>query len=375
MLQSMARIAGVAGCTVSLISTFPASDLIQSRSAAGRVAVVSAARANSMVPPIQIAPDDAIRPAVATVSEFAFDASSGEYISDESILKSIDIDECAEPESFALEGYVTSGNETLRTLSKRYSLDPEALALLNGRKADDALPAGTRVSLYRGEITLYTASRGETLEEIARKFGTDALLLTVCNHPRASTMEGGERLFIPQGILEREGEADVEEEVSVSPIVIAPQPQKTEKVAAASRSRRGRFDKVLNFSSRIGWPVSGKLSSRFGWRNHPILNRMRFHSGIDISAPRGAAIRAVAEGRVIYAGWRSGSGRTVVIRHEGNLVSIYAHCSRLSVDAGQHVAKGQTVGRIGSSGLATGNHLHFALERGKTPVNPLKYLR
>ncbi|MBI3892014.1 MAG: M23 family metallopeptidase [Candidatus Wallbacteria bacterium] len=371
----MARIAGVAGCTVSLLSTFPASDLIHARATASKASVSSRAKGGSLEAPIQIAPDAGIRPASASVTEFSFDAGSKEFISDESILKSLQVDDCAEAVSFALEGYVTTGGETLRSLAKRYSLDADALSALNGRKADEQFPSGTRINLYRGDVTLYIAARGETLEEIARKFGTDALLLTVCNHPRCSTMEGGEKLFVPQGILEREGEADIDEPAAASQVVIAAQPQKVEKHEKAAKHRGGRFEKVLNFASHIGWPCQGQLSSRFGWRHHPILNCMRFHSGIDISAPSGSAIRCVAEGRVIYSGWRNGSGRTVVVRHADNMVSIYAHCSRLSVEAGQSVSKGQMVGRIGSSGLSTGSHLHFALERGRTPVNPLKYLR
>jgi murein DD-endopeptidase MepM/ murein hydrolase activator NlpD len=119
----------------------------------------------------------------------------------------------------------------------------------------------------------------------------------------------------------------------------------------------------------------GKISSPFGWRRHPVTRRRDFHTGIDVRAPRGRAIKAAKAGRVEYAGWMGGYGRVVVVRHNDGLSTLYAHCNSLSVRNGQSVSQGQTIASVGTSGRTTGPHLHFEIRQGKSPMNPLKLLR
>jgi murein DD-endopeptidase MepM/ murein hydrolase activator NlpD len=101
------------------------------------------------------------------------------------------------------------------------------------------------------------------------------------------------------------------------------------------------------------------VTSRFGWRIHPITGNRRFHAGTDFGAPEGAPIIAVAAGRVISSGWRGGYGKTVVIEHNGQLQTLYAHMSELLVQEGQEIQQGTIIGRVGSTGNSTGAHLHF----------------
>jgi murein DD-endopeptidase MepM/ murein hydrolase activator NlpD len=101
------------------------------------------------------------------------------------------------------------------------------------------------------------------------------------------------------------------------------------------------------------------VTSRFGWRIHPITGNRRFHAGTDFGAPEGAPIIAVATGRVISSGWRGGYGKTVVIEHNGQLQTLYAHMSELLVQEGQEIQQGTIIGRVGSTGNSTGAHLHF----------------
>lgn len=121
-------------------------------------------------------------------------------------------------------------------------------------------------------------------------------------------------------------------------------------------------------------PVPGQVTSAFGPRTHPILGTVRMHTGIDMSAPYGQAIRAAADGRVILAGGYGGYGNTVMIDHGGGMVTLYAHQSAIRVRYGDVVDAGQTIGESGSTGLATGPHLHFEVRIGGTPVDPLDYL-
>ncbi|OPZ88138.1 MAG: Murein hydrolase activator EnvC precursor [bacterium ADurb.Bin429] len=120
-----------------------------------------------------------------------------------------------------------------------------------------------------------------------------------------------------------------------------------------------------------GLPVNGRVGSRFGMRYHPILKRKRMHTGVDIGAPSGTPIHAAGAGEVIYAGWRGGYGNTVMIDHGRGRVTLYAHMSSIGVRVGRVVSRGQTIGRVGSTGLSTGPHLHYELRINGTPVNPL----
>jgi murein DD-endopeptidase MepM/ murein hydrolase activator NlpD len=116
------------------------------------------------------------------------------------------------------------------------------------------------------------------------------------------------------------------------------------------------------------WPVSGPVTSPFGWRWG------RMHEGIDISAPSGTPIVAAASGTVISAGWLGGYGNLIVIDHGGGLATAYAHMSGYAASSGQPVAQGQTVGFVGSTGNSTGPHLHFEVRVNGFAVDPLGYL-
>ena len=119
-------------------------------------------------------------------------------------------------------------------------------------------------------------------------------------------------------------------------------------------------------------PVKGRITSRFGYRRHPILGGRRFHTGVDIAAPRGTPIRAARGGMVIFAGWLGGYGKCVIIDHGDGYTTLYAHCSSICVSRGQRVSRGQVVGRVGSTGLSTGPHVHFEVRYRGRPVNPLR---
>ena len=120
-------------------------------------------------------------------------------------------------------------------------------------------------------------------------------------------------------------------------------------------------------------PISGaRITSGFGMRRHPVLGYTKMHTGIDFGAPRGTPIRAAGSGTVIFAGWRGGYGRTVMIRHENGYVTLYAHQSRIAkgIRKGVRVNQGQVIGYVGASGRVTGPHLHFEVRIKNRPVNP-----
>lgn len=125
-------------------------------------------------------------------------------------------------------------------------------------------------------------------------------------------------------------------------------------------------------------PCGGRITSYFGYRNHPIYKTRIFHSGVDIGAPMGTPIKAANSGKVIYSGWYSGYGKVVIIDH-GNMngkptTTLYAHQSRIAVSNGQTVSRGSVIGYVGSTGYSTGPHLHFEVRINGKPTNPLNYI-
>ena len=119
---------------------------------------------------------------------------------------------------------------------------------------------------------------------------------------------------------------------------------------------------------RFAWPVRGKLSSRFGRRGG------RPHDGVDIATRKGTQVRAAEAGRVIHSGRLGDYGRVVIIKHAGHYSSVYAHNHRNRVKKGEFVERGEVVAEVGSSGNASGPHLHFEIRRQRRPQDPLQLL-
>lgn len=122
------------------------------------------------------------------------------------------------------------------------------------------------------------------------------------------------------------------------------------------------------------WPVTGRISSGFGYRRHPIFRIIKFHSGLDITCPYGYPIKAADGGVVIDARYWGGYGNTIIIDHGNGTSTLYGHLSRFYVSRGQRINKGQNLGLAGSTGWSTGPHLHFEVRRNGTPVNPVSRL-
>lgn len=121
-------------------------------------------------------------------------------------------------------------------------------------------------------------------------------------------------------------------------------------------------------------PVKGLLTSGFGYRADPFTGRRSFHSGIDIVAPRGQEIRATGDGLVTKAGRDLGLGNAVYVSHGFGIVTRYGHMSKINVDSGQRVQRGDVIGYVGSSGRATSSHLHFEVLLNGATMNPLRLL-
>lgn len=135
-------------------------------------------------------------------------------------------------------------------------------------------------------------------------------------------------------------------------------------------SLSGKFKVRQMFRS----PLGGRLSSFFGNRRHPIFKRRKFHDGLDIASPHGTYIGAARDGEVVNTGWMGGYGKAVVIMHDNGYKTMYGHMSVILAKKGQRVKAGKVIGRVGSTGLSTGPHLHFTMWHYEKLLNPMDVL-
>lgn len=152
----------------------------------------------------------------------------------------------------------------------------------------------------------------------------------------------------------------------------------TSQIQSLMRSNGKSFSNVKTSTGRFIWPIRGKITSGFGSRYHPIRRRRIHHTGLDIAGPNRGPVHSADGGTVIFAGWKGGYGRAIMVNHGNrggkNYVTLYGHLSRIAVRTGQNVSQGSVIGYEGSTGYSTGPHLHFEIRINGAPVNPLKFL-
>ena len=144
--------------------------------------------------------------------------------------------------------------------------------------------------------------------------------------------------------------------------------------AAAQSAGQGSSYTWVQGTGQLGWPVSGEITSPYGYRVHPIWGTTIYHSGIDIGVDEGTPVHAADSGVIVWSGWMGGYGYAVVIDHGNGLSTLYGHNSELAVDEGQSVSKGQVVAYAGSTGNSAGPHVHFEVRENGDPVDPMGYL-
>lgn len=132
-----------------------------------------------------------------------------------------------------------------------------------------------------------------------------------------------------------------------------------------------------DLGGRFALPIANyrRLSSKFGYRRHPIGGGSKMHKGIDLAAKSGTKILAADSGRVTFSGWRGGYGNCIMIDHLNGFTTLYGHCRKLVADVGDNVRRGDYIADVGSTGASTGPHLHFEVHRKKQAVDPLQYFK
>jgi len=212
-------------------------------------------------------------------------------------------------------------------------------------------------SRMSNNTSAYIVKKGDTLYSIGRKFGIDFHILA-----KRNGISSPYEIYVGQRIYTK-GSTHVAKKAK----------KKNTKQAhvkhVANKNQSKSYPKASLSAVKLRWPVQGRLSSKFGPRNN------RMHDGIDIAAKQGTPVYAAASGKVVYADSRlTGYGNLIIIRHNTNMFTAYAHNQKNLVKRGQQVKAGQHISNVGATGRATGAHLHFEVRRGETAVDPLAYL-
>lgn len=135
------------------------------------------------------------------------------------------------------------------------------------------------------------------------------------------------------------------------------------------KARHVKREKQAPYQGELSWPVEGTVKSDFGKRGNGN------HDGIDIFAKKGSSVVAAGSGEVVYSGKLNGYGNLIIVRHKHEYFTVYAHNEKNLVKKGKKVKRGETeIAKVGSTGNATGPHLHFEVRHRETPQDPLKYL-
>lgn len=305
--------------------------------------------------------------------------------------------------------HIVAPGDTVFTLSRRSGVPTRAIIDANRLQAPFALNPGDRVTIPA--VRVHEVRSGDTASQVAQRYGVSLADLVRANGIEAPyVIRVGQRLVIPGSAQQTQsaivaapspapvqrpvepaalppsaapqtsppamvtpaptgpaGVAQQQQQPSPAPQVTAPAPQPAPPVPSAltapepaDPARAGRFL----------WPVRGIVVSDFGPKPGGLQN-----DGVNIAAPRGTPFRAAEAGTVIYAGNElRGFGNLLLLRHEGGYVTAYAHADELLVQRGDNVRRGQTIGRVGSTGGVATPQLHFEVRRGTRAVNPAEYL-
>ena len=231
------------------------------------------------------------------------------------------------------------------------SVDVQAVfSAVGGLFTKDETPAEAADEVYRA---VFHPEGAETRQTAART--ADGAALTELRNWRDAE---------PLNTIPPAGEDPAPEELETMDLVLYSDEDLPENVSM--RQAILGFDHVT--------PEKAVLSSNFGYRDHPLEGTERFHYGVDLAADTGTAIACFADGTVTAVGESSSYGKYCTVTHANGCATLYAHCGRISVSSGAAVKKGEKLGEVGETGMATGPHLHFELQKDGVYLNPIYYV-
>ena len=247
------------------------------------------------------------------------------------------------PSNGKISSYEVRAGDSLSEIAEMFNVSVNTIAWANNISVKTPLRAGQTLVVLPVSGVRHTVARGETLEQIAKKYHGEAAEILVYNGLEPKALAAGQVIIIPNG-------------------EVAPPPPANRRLSSPNQPGRqslvrGGGPEYLGYYQR---PIKGGVKTQ----------DLHGYNGVDLAAPLGTPVLAAAAGRVIISrdsGWNGGYGQYVVIEHPNGTQTLYAHLSKNSVGAGESVSQGQTIGLMGSTGKSTGSHVHFEIRGAKNP--------
>jgi murein DD-endopeptidase MepM/ murein hydrolase activator NlpD len=239
---------------------------------------------------------------------------------------------------FSWQYYTVRKGDSVSKIASAHALSMDAVIASNKVNNARNLREGDVLRIPNMDGIPYTIAANDSYEKIAEKFGVPLDAILDANDVQSGEMTAGEQIFIPGARLPAEV-----------------------------------LKKALG--EMFIYPVSGRISSPFGWRRDPFNGTRSFHKGIDIVADTGAPVKAAMAGRVALVGFSPVLGKYVVVSHNDGYQTMYAHLNAARTTRGAAVSQGDVIGEVGNTGYSTGPHLHFVIYKNGREVNPLEQLK
>ena len=290
--------------------------------------------------------------------------------------------------------YKVKKKDTIPAIAKRYGIKQDTILMNNKDALNNKMKVGDTITFPSIDGLYYKLEKNDTLAKIAKKYGISVVDIVDYNNINPKKLKAGSTIFLKGVTLQKY--KDVEGRL------IAAQQAKEDKKKNKNKEKEKEKEKpekppketkgspppppppednddggrsAAYSGAGFAYPVRyAGVSSPFGNRYHPVLKRYILHTGVDLVA-KYVPLRAAKAGVVTFAGNMSGYGKIIIIRHDNGYETRYAHLSVISTNVGEHVNKGDLIGKTGNSGRTTGAHLHFEIRHNGVPKNPMKYLQ
>ena len=279
-----------------------------------------------------------------------------------------------------LTKYTVKKNESLWSIAGKFNISHTMLIKVNNISNPDMIKAGIEINVPSRDGVVYKIKPGDTLSEIAALYRTDSRKISSHNNIKNGRIIAGKTIFIPGAVEvnthvpEKGNRSTHQSSHNIARSTSKSYKDKAEEIdesyIPADNASNEKNSKIV-----LSWPLRGPITSGFGYRIHPFSGKKKFHSGLDIGAEVGTEVKAAGDGKVIFAGWKDIYGKMIVIAHNNNYITVYAHNSRNLIRLNDIVKKGDTIALSGKTGAVTGAHLHFEIRKGIVPLNPARILK
>lgn len=268
---------------------------------------------------------------ISSLPENYFDNTDGE---EDSTYGDVDLSMI---KGFTIKNHVVKSGESLSNIAHNSGVDLGTIISINNIRDARKIIAGANIKIPDKNGLMYKVKKGNSLASISASFNVGLNDILDINNIESHVITPGMELFIPNAKLDK-------------------------------------FVLKKALGELFIYPTQGRLTSPFGYRKDPFTGIRRMHNGIDIANKTGTAIRASIDGKVSHVGFSSVFGKYIILQHQENYQTLYAHLNKTRVVEGENIVQGQVIGDMGNTGRSTGPHLHFSIYHKQKPVNPHSFL-